>query len=193
MDANLLMAITGLGLAGGVGAIVFVKWRGNGHHNGTPPPEVPLAPSPTAELERITGRLDRILERQAPSIHPYTPWDPLGPAGPGGVGGRPTALLPPSGPAPHSTDITLTMFNTYFLVAGEVYVLIPPESGSHNINVANLGPGNMFLRADADPAPGDPQSEILPAGAVDNLIHIPQSLRVIVDVDSFLSARLSYQ
>jgi hypothetical protein len=207
MDANLLLTIAGVGLAAGVAGIV-VRWRGNGHGNGTPSPAWQtemlrtLAKLPyelQGNFERLGDQLGEAVrgtERRRPAwqsrVHTAGPDVTGGDAGGGGGGGAVATAEPPAPGPQQLPPITLEIFNTIELVANDVYELIPPEVGIFSINVANLGPGNIYLRANADPVPNDPHTETLPAGAADNGIQVPGSLRVLADADSTITARLTY-
>lgn len=91
-----------------------------------------------------------------------------------------------------SHTVMVHTYNTLELTAGDVYHLVTPYAGPYAplageasavyVNVLNLGPGNVYIRADDDPADGDPQSETLPPGHADNLILVPdgpQGLRFL--------------
>ena len=69
--------------------------------------------------------------------------------------------------------ITLSTFNTIQLSDGEVFTLVTQYCGAYSINVMNLGPCTVYYRADADPAPGDGQSVMLPPFTADNGVLIP--------------------
>ena len=70
-------------------------------------------------------------------------------------------------------ELTITTYATLELATGEVYQL-HAGTGLKYFNVFNLGPGTLYLRQDAYPAPHDPKSEMLPPGCADNLIWIPE-------------------
>jgi hypothetical protein len=73
--------------------------------------------------------------------------------------------------------ITLTTFNTVTLSGGEVFTLATGFCGAFYVHVMNLGPCTVFYRADADPFVDDPQSVMLPPGAADNGILIPDGMQ----------------
>jgi hypothetical protein len=154
------------------------------------------------QMERISNQLGEVLEkaslkdrlrRQHAAKHTehagHAADEPLEQEGPpAGGGGAPRAN---PGPVEHAS-IQLDRFNTVNLVANTVYELTPPEPNIHSLNLLNLGPGTVYLRANADPSPGDQQSATVPPGALDNAIHTPSTLRVIADQDSAISVRLDY-
>lgn len=81
--------------------------------------------------------------------------------------------------------VTLTDFNTIVLPAGQVYQLVTSHAapaGPFLYNVLNMGPDVIYMRDTSNPAPGDPNSEMLPASAADNGIFVgegTQGLRVM--------------
>jgi hypothetical protein len=95
--------------------------------------------------------------------------------------------LPPSMP-----DVTLYTFNTVALDQDVVYRLVPRASGTYYIDLLNLGPGTLYIRADGDPAPDDPQSETLPAMQYDNEIPVDgvKGLRILSDQAGQVTARM---
>ena len=76
-------------------------------------------------------------------------------------------------PAPRvDRTVTVTTFNTVFLGNGEVVMLVAPYSGPYFFNLMNLGPCTVYYAEDHDPAPGDPDSSVLPPGSADNNIVV---------------------
>lgn len=69
-------------------------------------------------------------------------------------------------------SVTVATFNTIVLSAGNVYNLTPGFCGPYFYDILNLGPCTVYIRADADPSPGDPASETLPPGFADNLVLV---------------------
>jgi hypothetical protein len=90
---------------------------------------------------------------------------------------------PPTIAGPFSSHtVTLKPFNTIHLEHDEVCHLVTAHCGSYAVNILNLGPCTVYIRADADPHVNDPDSETLPPGSADNMLHIPDGphgLRVI--------------
>ena len=70
--------------------------------------------------------------------------------------------------------VTVATYNTIQLMLGTVYTLVTPYAGPYYYNVLNLGAATVYIRADQDPAEGDPLSETLPAHHADNLILVPE-------------------
>lgn len=70
--------------------------------------------------------------------------------------------------------VELKSHNTVKVAIGEIVRLVTPYAGPYYYNILNLGPGDLYLRYDDDPAPDDPESETLPAGCADNLVVIPE-------------------
>ncbi|HEY6369857.1 MAG TPA: hypothetical protein VIX37_04715 [Candidatus Sulfotelmatobacter sp.] len=153
-----------------------------------PPPVVVQWP---AEMEDMAQRLEKAIQSvpKNPAPPPAPPRIPTPREG----GGATVVSEPSPGPAFAPVDIHLEMFNTFALLPGDIYTLIPPDTGVHQINIANLGPGTIYVRADADPFVDDPYSERLMAGWFDNDIPIPVSLRVLADNAVVIIARLTYQ
>lgn len=89
-------------------------------------------------------------------------------------------------------DITLSIQNTVILTAGIVTRLFP--SGNigtvRKLNLMNLGPGVVWVRSQADPAVGDPQSEKLPANVADNGVVFQSFLGLIAEADTTVVTRL---
>jgi hypothetical protein len=136
------------------------------------------------QLERISGQLGEVVERARYRREPLRQQGP-----PEGGSGSPVIVLDP----PQHASIQLERFNTVALDGNTVYELVPPEPNVHLLNLVNLGPGSVYVRANADPSPGDPHSETLPKGALDNQIHTPGTLRVVADpIGSSISVRLDY-
>lgn len=78
-----------------------------------------------------------------------------------------------SGASRAAESVTVATYNTITLSDGNVFTLTTPFCGAYYYNIFNLGPCTVYIRADADPAPGDPQSEMLPPGCADNLVLVP--------------------
>ena len=79
-------------------------------------------------------------------------------------------------------NVTVATYNTVTLSDGNVFTLVTPFCGVFYYNILNLGPCTVYIRADADPAPNDPESETLPPGVADNLVVVPdgtQGLRFV--------------
>lgn len=93
-----------------------------------------------------------------------------------------------------ATTVPLYNFNTVTLASGTVYRLVtraPARLAFYYI--VNLGPGNLYYRADADPTATDPQSSTLPAMSGDNQIPIYDGLRglgVLADQAGSVSVRV---
>ena len=79
--------------------------------------------------------------------------------------------------------VTLSTYNTIEMESDHVYELVTPYSGTYAYNVLNLGPCTVYIRADDDPDPDDPESETLPPRHADNGILVPDGpagLRFVV-------------
>lgn len=70
--------------------------------------------------------------------------------------------------------VTIGTYNTITLSNDDVFTLVTPFCGPYYYDVFNLGPCTVYIRADADPAVGDPKSETLPPFCADNLILVPE-------------------
>jgi hypothetical protein len=68
--------------------------------------------------------------------------------------------------------ITVTTYNTVTLSDNNIYTLVTPYAGPYYLDIFNLGPCTVYFRADADPAVNDPNSEMLPPYAADNLVFV---------------------
>jgi len=82
------------------------------------------------------------------------------------------------------TTVILATYNTIFLTPFHVYILVTPYSGAYFLNILNLGPATVYIRADPDPVPSDPETETLPAFCADNAILVPDGpagLRVMAE------------
>jgi len=94
-----------------------------------------------------------------------------------------TGEIPASETAPRVTHaVTLATFNTLALTAHHVYHLVTPYAGAYYLNVLNLGPAAIHIRADHDPNITDQESETLHAGHADNGILVPdgrEGLRIL--------------
>lgn len=151
-----------------------------------PPPPVlvePPAPPPivveSPQLEALARRLEAALRTRPAPAHGAPP--PV-----------PALFIAP--PQPSGPQVQLSMFNCYTLVPDEVYTLIPPDTGVHQINLVNYGPGALYVRALGDPDPLDPHSELIAASWADNDIPIPVSLNILCTGDvATVSMRLSFQ
>jgi hypothetical protein len=142
----------------------------------------------TRVVERFSGELASasLLRRPESAGLPELP--PMGRAAPGIVIPR---AQPPTEPRAVTT-VTLAEMNTLFLDANQVYRLVAPTYGRYYYWVANFGPGALSLRTDADPFPGDPASETLPAMTADNQIPVWQGLRglgVVTQAAGWISVR----
>ena len=73
-----------------------------------------------------------------------------------------------------ANSVTVTTYNTVTLSDNTVYTLVTQYCGPVYYNVLNLGPCTVYIRADADPAVNDPESEMLPPYSADNLMLIPE-------------------
>lgn len=94
------------------------------------------------------------------------------------------------------SDISLGPFNTLAISAGTVYRLrgATGASGSNRpLDLLNIGPGTIYLRADLDPTLSDPYSLQLPAGwAVNDLITDGLiGLGVIADANTKISVKVT--
>lgn len=90
-------------------------------------------------------------------------------------------------------DVKLSQFNTVTLLANTVYRLVTGAPTAYSYSVINLGPGILYLRADADPGINDPYSETLPALTADNQIPVANGIRglgVLADQAGAISVRL---
>ena len=66
-------------------------------------------------------------------------------------------------------DLSLSLYNTFTVAAGTVTRLHNvPNLGAQRVNIMNLGTDAIWVRADADPAAGDPNSGKLLANTADN-------------------------
>ena len=90
-------------------------------------------------------------------------------------------------------NITLGPFNTVPVTAASgANRLTWPAGFNRNLDILNLGPGAVYVRADANPATNDPNSMEIPANfavnsiAVDGLI----GLGVIAAADTTISVRV---
>ena len=91
-------------------------------------------------------------------------------------------------------DVTVGPFNTVAITAASgVYRLTEAGGRSHPIDLMNVGPGSVFLRADLDPAVNDPNSLLLPANTGINHLVIDGSLGlgVIASADTTISVRVT--
>ena len=90
-------------------------------------------------------------------------------------------------------DVTLYTFNTLTVVANRADRMITPNPGKYWINIMNLGPGSVWLRADAPPAVSDPRSEELLPMTADNQISIDGSrgLGIIPDANGTVVVRIA--
>jgi hypothetical protein len=93
-----------------------------------------------------------------------------------------------------ATNVNLTRFNTVTLAVSTVYRLYPPSpAGSWYANVVNLGPGNLYLRANGDPTGAtDPNSSTLPSLATDQGVPVDgkTGLGILADQAGKVSIRL---
>lgn len=72
---------------------------------------------------------------------------------------------------------TVSTYNTITLSDGDVWTLKTPFCGAYYYNILNLGPCTVYIRADADPSPNDPESEVLPPYCADNLVTVPDGTK----------------
>ena len=70
-------------------------------------------------------------------------------------------------------SVTIATYNTITLSDGNVYTMVSEYCGPYYCDILNLGPCTVYIRADADPAVNDPQSETLPPYCADNLVLVP--------------------
>lgn len=70
-------------------------------------------------------------------------------------------------------SVTVATYNTITLSGGNVFTLKTPYCGAYYFDILNLGPCTVYIRADADPSPNDPQSETLPPFCADNQVLVP--------------------
>lgn len=92
-----------------------------------------------------------------------------------------------------ATKVNLYNFNTVTLASGTVYRLVTRAPGTYYFYIINLGPGELFYRADADPTASDPQSFSLPANMADNQIPITDGIRglgVVANQAGSISVRI---
>ena len=82
-----------------------------------------------------------------------------------------------SGATRASESVTVATYNTVTLSDDNVYTLVTPFCGPYYFNILNLGPCTVYIRADADPAPGDPKSGALPPYCADNLVLVPDGVK----------------
>jgi hypothetical protein len=69
---------------------------------------------------------------------------------------------------------------------------LPPGAGGlRQIDVMNLGPGAVYIRADKDPTSGDPNSLQLPANWSANNLNVESNtgLGIIAGADTTISVR----
>ena len=88
--------------------------------------------------------------------------------------------------------VILDEYNTVTLDEYVVYELQPPEPGVFTANLLNLGPGWLYVRANAEPAVADPKATMLPPGGIDNQIRVSQRLYVLASEDGTITVRLSH-
>jgi len=133
-------------------------------------PPVTMSPITMPEIERKLGQLVQQLSRiVTPSPKAKGPdgddpnFKPLGPVG------------------RFSAPIQLDIFNTVTILENTVYELVPPENDIYHAYIMNLGPGNLYMRANVEPTVNDPFATTLPPGTGDNEIHTPEHFYVIAD------------
>lgn len=94
-----------------------------------------------------------------------------------------------------ATVVTLKPYNTVTLAATTVYQLVGPGGAGQILNIINLGPGSLYIRADADPSVGDANSFQVPASNT-QLLSFPvirgsNGLRVISDQAGKISVQMT--
>ena len=90
-------------------------------------------------------------------------------------------------------DVTVGPFNTIAITAASgVYRLREAGGMSHPIDLLNIGPGSVFLRADLDPVVNDPNSLLLPANTGFNHLMVDGSLGlgIIATADTTISVKV---
>jgi len=88
--------------------------------------------------------------------------------------------------------ILLDQFNTLHVEEFTIHELRPPESGVFQVNLLNLGPGWLHVRANGFPDFDDEKSTTLPPGAIDNDIPVPRQLYVLATEDSTIVVRVRF-
>ena len=91
-------------------------------------------------------------------------------------------------------NVTLSLYNTVAITAasGVYRLLLPPGAGGlRQIDILNLGPGAVFIRADKDPTAADPNSLQLPANWSANGLNVESNtgLGVFASADTTIGIR----
>lgn len=174
------------------------------------PASMVLPPELTAGLNRVTDRVEALLQLPPPRVElaelaqslAQLPeelekkFDRL--ARQIGVLLRaPKGTIPSDqklGPTQRAPDpINLDIFNTVVFAENVIYELVPPEADIYNLSVMNLGPGVLYMSDNDTPAVDDPHSTTLPPGTGDNDIHTPRRVFALAGVGGVTaSVRLNH-
>ena len=91
-------------------------------------------------------------------------------------------------------NITLGPFNTILVTAvSGANRLTWPGGFNRSVDILNLGPGALYMRADANPSAADPNSLQLPANFAMNRIAVDGTtgLGIIAAADTTISVRVT--
>lgn len=96
-------------------------------------------------------------------------------------------------PPPSNTTVILGPFNTIAIKPNTIVRLKGVQGVTRPIDILNQGPGNIYIRADADPSSTDPSSLQVPANwAVNHLATDPNTgLGVCSDANTTISVNVT--
>jgi hypothetical protein len=87
-------------------------------------------------------------------------------------------------------NVILGPFNTIAVAAAQgVYRLTGSQGIARTVDVLNVGPGSIYMRADKDPAISDPHALLLPPNWAKSGIIIDgrAGLGIVADADTMIS------
>lgn len=90
-------------------------------------------------------------------------------------------------------NVTIGPYNTIAITAANgVYRLLGSSSFTGPVDVMNVGPGAVYIRADKDPAVNDPNSLELPANSAANRLMASGTtgLGIIAAADTTITVRV---
>jgi len=164
-----------------------------------PPPPAPEIPRVNDLIGQIEALVDMERKRASKPSPPAVEKNNPVAAPPRALIETPPSIEPPQlakrqpGPPVRAANpVNLEIFNTVTVPQDTIVELIPPEPGVFSVSVMNMGPGTVFMNANANPAIEDPHSTTLPPGTGDNGIRMPDRLYAIADVGgAVMSVRLN--